>query len=308
VLALAPDGPLRIANDKARTLQIAGELGIAQPASIPVRIVDDLSQAIAELGFPFVLKPTVSWTGRSADRVVPVEVINRDEAAQVTKGFLADGADVLAQQWASGRREGVTLFVIDGDVLASFGHVEHRTTPALGGASVVRESIVLPADTFEPAVRLVNAIGLQGICEVEFRRDAAGRPLLMEVNARPAGTMENAVLAGIDFPLMLWRWAAGHPVDRVSEYRAGVRMRGLHGDLRWLRENFRRAGRPDSLPWRRAVCAFATEFLKTRHYDYFDRRDPMPFMIELLGIAASGRKRFTTNNSSFSNFPRDLVP
>ncbi len=308
VLALAPDGPLEIANDKARTLQVAHELGIAQPVSIPVRTADDLPRAIAELGFPFVLKPTVSWTGRSAARVVPVEVVNRDEAVRATEGFLADGAGVLAQQWACGRREGVTLFITASDVLASFGHVEHRTTPPLGGASVVRESITLSPDVLEPAVRLVRAIGLQGICEVEFRRDAAGTPLLMEVNARPAGTMENAILAGIDFPLMLWRWAAGLPVDHVSEYRVGVRMRWLHGDLRWLRENFQRAGRPDSLAWRRAVWAFAAEFTKTWHYDYLDCRDPMPFLIELLSIAASGRRRISTVDSSFSHSPRDLVP
>ena len=308
VLALAADGPLGIANDKARTLQIAHELDIAQPVSIPVCTVDDLSQAIAELGFPFVLKPTVSWTGRSAARVVPVEVINRDEAIRATEGFLADGAGVVAQQWASGRREGVTLFVVDGDVLASFGHVAHRTTPLLGGASIVRESIDLLPDTVEPAVRLVKAIGLQGICEVEFRRDAEGRPLLMEVNARPAGTMETAILAGVDFPLMLWQWAAGLPVDRVNEYRVGVRIRWLRGDLRWLQENFRYAGRPDSTPSRRAVWTFAAEFAKTWHYDYFDRHDLMPFIIELRGLAASGRRRFATNEPSSSDSPRDFVP
>jgi predicted ATP-grasp superfamily ATP-dependent carboligase len=308
VLALAPDGPLRIANDKALTLQIALELGIAQPVSIPVDTVEGLSQAVAELGFPFVLKPTVSWTGRSADRAVAVDVINREEAVKITEGFLAGGAGVLAQQWASGRREGVTLFVVDGDVLASFGHVEHRTTPPLGGASVVRESIDLLPDIVEPAVRLVKAIGLQGICEVEFRRDAAGRPLLMEINARPAGTMENAVIAGIDFPLMLWRWAAGLPVERVNEYRAGVRIRWLQGDLRWLRQNFGRAGRPDSMPWPRAVWAFAAEFVKTWHYDYFDRRDLLPFMSELASVAASGRRRFATDDSRISYPPHDPIP
>ena len=308
VLALAPDGPLEIANDKARTLEVARQLGIAQPLSVPVHSVLDLSRAIAELGFPFVLKPTVSWTGRSAARVVPVEVVDRAEADRVTEGFLADGAAVLAQQWASGRREGVTFLVSDGEVLASFGHAEHRTTPALGGASVVRESVVLAADILDPAVRLVKAIGLDGICEVEFRRDGAGRPLLMEVNARPAGTMENAILAGIDFPLMLWRWAAGLPVEPVHDYRAGIRMRWLQGDLRWLRENFRRAGRPDSLPWRPAVWTFAAEFARTRHYDYFDRRDPAPFMIELLSIAASGRRRLGPDDPAPDHSPHDPGP
>ena len=61
---------------------------------------------------------------------------------------------------------------------------------------MIRESITPPADTLDAAVRLAKAIGLQGPCEVEFRRDAAGRALLMEINARFAGTIENAVQSG----------------------------------------------------------------------------------------------------------------
>lgn len=290
MLALAPTDALKVANDKARTLEIARELGIAQPRSIQIDTVDDLAAAIAELDFPFVLKPTVSWTGQSADRVVPIEVIDKAEAVAATERFLADGTGVLAQQWACGRREGVTLFVVDGEVLASFGHVEHRTTPPLGGASVVRESVVVPPDTLDSSVRLVTTIGLQGICEVEFRRDAADRPLLMEVNARPAGTIENALLSGIDFPLMIWQWANGLKVDRVDAYRAGVRMRWLQGDLRWLRENFRRAARPDSVSRGRSFWIFGTEFVRTRHYDFLDWHDLGPARAELLNVAASGRR------------------
>jgi predicted ATP-grasp superfamily ATP-dependent carboligase len=289
-LALAPNSALKIANDKARTLQIARDLGIDQPKSVPVDTMADLPRAIAELGFPFVLKPTVSWTGRSSERVVPIEVIDEAEAAAEAAQLLWAGAGVLAQEWARGRREGVTLFVTDDDVLASFSHVEHRTTPALGGASVVRESIAILPDTLDASVRLVKAIGLQGICEVEFRRDANNRPLLMEVNARPAGTMENAILSGIDFPLMIWRWATGLPVERVDSYRSGVRMRWVQGDLRWLRENYRRSGRPDSVSRIRSFWIFGTEFARTNYYDYLDWHDLGPFRAELFGVAANARR------------------
>ena len=144
----------------------------------------------------------------------------------------------------------MTLFVVDGEVLASCAHVAYRTSPALGGVSVMRESIPMPQDIYSAAVCLVTAIGLQGVCEVEFRRDARGRPLLMEINARLAGTIENAMRSGIDFPMMVWQWASGLPVDRAGGYRTGVRTRWLQGDLRWLGNNQRRAGRPDSVPRR----------------------------------------------------------
>jgi predicted ATP-grasp superfamily ATP-dependent carboligase len=280
-LAVAPDAALEIANDKARTLEIAAKLGIAYPASVQVHGLDELRAAEADFGYPFVLKPTVSWTGKGADRCVPVDVAGEAEALEVTRCFLETGAGVLAQQWACGRREGVTLFIVGGEVVASCGHVAHRTSPPLGGASVVRESIAVPWEILDASVRLAQAIGLEGTCEVEYRRDANGRPLLMEVNARLAGTLENAVKAGVDFPLMIWQQSTGQPVRPARTYRTGVRTRWLHGDLRWLRENRERAGRPDSISAARAAWVFATEFARTRYYDYFDRGDLGPALAEI---------------------------
>lgn len=288
-LAVASDAVLEIANDKTRTLEVADKLGIAYPRSIQVDGPDDLPGIAAEFGFPFVLKPTISWTGKSAIRLVPIEVTNSTEALDATLQFQAAGADLIAQQFASGRREGVSLFLVGGEVLAYCGHVAHRTSPLLGGVSVLRESIVVPEEVLDASVRLAKTIGLEGPCEVEFRRDADGKPLLMEINARLAGTLENAIQSGVDFPLMTWRWASGQSVSRVESYRTGVRTRWLLGDLRWLHENLFRNGRPDTVPRSRGLWLFASEFARTRHYDYIDVRDPGPAIAELQSIVRSFR-------------------
>jgi predicted ATP-grasp superfamily ATP-dependent carboligase len=183
----------------------------------------------------------------------------------------------------------VSLFLVGGEVLAYCGHVAHRTSPLLGGVSVLRESIVVPEAVLDAAVRLAKTIGLEGPCEVEFRRNADGKPLLMEINARLAGTLENAIQSGVDFPLMTWRWASGQSVSRVESYRTGVRTRWLHGDLRWLHENLFRNGRPDTVPRARGLWLFASEFARTRHYDYIDVRDPGPAIAELQSIVRSFR-------------------
>jgi predicted ATP-grasp superfamily ATP-dependent carboligase len=290
VLAIASDAALEIANDKDRTLEIAAKLGIETPTSIQMDTLDDLPAATAQLGFPFVLKPTVSWTGQAAERVRPIEVVDKAEAMDAMRHFMAAGARVLAQQLACGRREGVTLFVVDDEIIASFAHLEHRTTPPLGGASVVRESIPLPNDIYTASIELVRAVGLQGPCEVEFRRDADNRPLLMEINARLTGTVENAMIAGIDFPLMTWQWATGLPAQKTDKYRNGIRMRWLRGDLRWLRENYGRVGRPDSVPRRRALFTFLAEFTRTRHYDFWDWRDPGPAVADILIMTAKASR------------------
>jgi predicted ATP-grasp superfamily ATP-dependent carboligase len=291
VLALASDATLEIACNKDRTLEIARKLDIAAPRSILVRSTAELPAAYAELGFPFVVKPTLSWTGRADNRLMATLVVDEAEAAEATKGALDAGADVLAQEWASGRREGVSLFIAGGEVLAAVAHVAHRTSPPLGGVSILRESIVPPDDILAPAIALATEIGLEGACEVEFRRNKAGRPLLMEINPRLAGTIENAVRAGVDFPLMIWRWATGLPVERVASYRAGVRTRWLHGDLRWLRQNHQLSGRPDTVSKGRGLWLFATEFARTRYYDNVDRRDLAPALTELRVTAAAFRTR-----------------
>lgn len=290
-LALPPDSVLEVANDKDRTLAVARNLGIGYPKTMRVDHAEDVPAMLAEFDFPIVLKPTSSWTPQANDRLQPIEVIDEKEAEDVTRRFLAVGAGVLAQEWVGGRREGVSLFIINGEVLASCAHVAHRTSPALGGVSVMRESIPLPQDIYTQSVSLATIIGLEGVCEVEFRRDAHNRPMLMEINARLAGTIENAVHSGVDFPLMIWQWATGLPVNRVESYRTGVRTRWLLGDIRWLRDNRNRAGRPDTVSRSRARWIFTTEFVRTRHYDCVDRRDLGPAIAELQIIAASAASR-----------------
>jgi predicted ATP-grasp superfamily ATP-dependent carboligase len=291
-LAVASDAALEIANDKTRTLEVASKLDIAYPKSVQVTSVEDLSQAEEQFGYPYVLKPAVSWTGAVANRMVPLEVMNQAEATEATTRFLATGCEVIAQQLATGSREGVSLFIVNGELLGYCGCAALRTTPPLGGVSVMRESIPVSDELLNTAVSLATTIGVEGASEVEFRRDASGRPLLMEINARLAGTLENAIHSGVDFPLMIWQWGTGQPVQKVQSYKTGVRTRWLAGDMRWLWDGVMMAGRPDSVPLSRGLLTFTSEFFRTRHYDFVDRRDMRPAFAEMWDTAGIIKKQW----------------
>jgi hypothetical protein len=84
---------------------------------------------------------------------------------------------------------------------------------------------------------------------------------------------------------MIWQWGTGQPIEPVKSYRTGVRTRWLAGDLRWLWDGVLKAGRPDSVPLTRGVWTFATEFFRTRHYDFVDRRDMRPAVAEMWDTA-----------------------
>lgn len=296
-LALASEAALTVADDKARTLSLCTELGIPIPRTASIDKIEDVRSGLAEVGYPAVVKPTQSWPRRRGieQRLQSHDVVDEREAVAAIGDLMAAGATVVAQEWVPGRREGVMLFYAAGQVSAEFAYIEHRTVPILGGASVVRESIPVPADVRESAVALVQTLDLEGYSVIEFRRNAAGQPVLMEINARLSGSVELAMRCGVDFPKMLWQWATNQLIDTVGSYRSGVRMRWLHGDLRWLRATLMDRGRPDSLPPTRAIGAFVSSFFQRGYYDGFDLHDLRPFLTQLRATLSSVHSRTMTD-------------
>jgi predicted ATP-grasp superfamily ATP-dependent carboligase len=98
----------------------------------------------------------------------------------------------------------------------------------------------------------------------------------MEVNPRLSASVELAVRAGIDFPRLLYQWANGDRITMVKEYRAGIWMRYLRGDLAATVATILQRGRPGVTPPSRALLEFASSFSIPMGYDYFDWRDPVP--------------------------------
>ncbi|MGZ4416795.1 MAG: ATP-grasp domain-containing protein [Gaiellaceae bacterium] len=149
----------------------------------------------------------------------------------------------------------------------------------------MRESLPLSPELVEPAQRLVQAARLEGVSEIEFRRDASGRLLLMEINPRLPATVELAVRAGVDFPLLVYRWALGRSLPPASPYRTGLRLRWLGGDLRWLIETMRAQGQPGIMPLSEASRTFLGDFLRPSAYDYLHWNDLRPAAVAISTLA-----------------------
>jgi predicted ATP-grasp superfamily ATP-dependent carboligase len=86
---------------------------------------------------------------------------------------------------------------------------------------------------------------------VEFKVDPRdGQAKLMEVNGRFWGSLQLAIDAGVNFPLLLYRLATGQTVAPQMEYRVGVRSRWLLGDLDHLLIRLAHSSSPDG-----SVCS-----------------------------------------------------
>ena len=123
---------------------------------------------------------------------------------------------------------------------------------------------------------MIRAIDLEGYSEIEFRRDDAGTPYLMEINPRLSASVEIAVRSGVDFPHLVYLWAAGEPVPTVTTYRTGGWMRHLRGDLMTTIAACRQRGRPEVMPAMQALMGFTASFFTPMSYDYLDWADLGP--------------------------------
>jgi predicted ATP-grasp superfamily ATP-dependent carboligase len=275
-LALTSEAALAAAASKTSTYAAADRIGVRRPRGLELSSADAAGAALREIPPPVVIKPDRSWLADGGRRVQATVAVDAADAERLARGLIELGARVLVQEWVPGRREAVSLLRQEGEVRMRFAQVAHRMAPPLGGSSVLRESIRPPADVSDAAERLAAELGLDGYSEIEFRRDADGRAVLMEVNARLSASVEVAVRAGVDFPLGLHTWAMGGVVPAVTGYREGLRMRWLGGDLSWLWRTFSSQGMPDSLPAGQAAALFATDFLRPAAYDYATISDPGP--------------------------------
>jgi len=277
-LALADERALAIAVNKERTLEAARRLGLHVPREVVVRELGNVAVALREIGLPAVVKPCESWlwNGREGARLGAQLVVTPAEASQAVAAVTRFGGDALFQQFLTGRREAVSFLYADGEVHARFAQWARRTSPPLGGDSVLRQSIAIPSDIGTQAEALIREIDLEGYSEVEFRRDAAGVPYLMEINPRLSASVEVAVRAGVDFPYLLYQWASGGPIERVAGYRIGGWMRHLGGDITTTVAAFRERGRPGVARPVQALVEFGLTFLRPMAYDYLNWRDPLP--------------------------------
>ncbi len=292
-VALAGEGALAVAVNKEQTLAAAKRLGIPVPRECVVRALDDLPEAVRVIGLPAVVKPCESWLwcGARGSRLAPQLVVTAGEARRAVRDLLQFGQAVLVQRLLTGRREAVSVLYADGEIYARFAQWALRTRPLLGGESVVRQSIPVPADIGRYAELLVRDLDLEGYAEVEFRRDEAGVPYLMEINPRLSASVEIAVRAGVDFPFLLYQWARGGPVDRVATYQTGGWMRHLGADIEVTIAAWQERGRPGVASPARALLGFGRSFLTPMGYDYFDWADPRPAVQAARGFMRASARR-----------------
>lgn len=279
---------IELVQDKRRMLLIARDVGVDCPKTFMLEERERLQDVAGKLRYPVVIKPRLSryraglgWMfGSVLYAASQKELIAKYEQAHAKIPF------PLVQEKVEGEGRGVFALLWCGQLKAAFCHRRIREKPPWGGVSVYSESVALDKELVEKSVALLKAINWHGVAMVEYKIDSNdNRAKFMEVNGRFWGSLQLAIDAGMDFPLMLYRLATGENLPPKFDYRVGVRSRWLLGDLDYLLIRLKHPQNPDgtrcSVPSRLRTCVDFLKFWEPHgRNEVFRLGDPYPAWFE----------------------------
>ncbi len=231
-LPFAPYKTVMALSDKISLVELARSLNIPVPESRMFKNAAELEGVV--VSYPCVLKPALSRIFTGDDWIhTHVKVIHDEAGLQqaLERSPYLKTTPFMLQSFIPGHGGGVFCLYNKGQPLQFFAHERLREKPPEGGMSVLSRSVPVTEELKSITEKLLNAVEWHGVAMVEFRISPDGRPYLMEINTRFWGSLQLAVDAGVDFPLMLANAQLGRPVVNIQDYNYDQRLRWLLGDL-----------------------------------------------------------------------------
>jgi D-aspartate ligase len=225
--------------DKARTYRLAAAAGIDVPRMVPITDAADIERAIEEIGFPCALKPLRSHEfGRSYRHRKAFIVRTAAELRWLLAETARRGLAMMAIEIVSGGDDRLCSFYayIDehGRPLVGLTKRKIRQYPTLFGLGSYEVTDVAP-DVAAAGARFFAAVGVRGLANVEFKRDARDGTLrLIECNHRFTASNELVRAAGVDLAWLAYARLAGAAPPPLDTYRPGVTLWNPLRDLRGI--------------------------------------------------------------------------
>jgi D-alanine-D-alanine ligase len=201
-----------IGMDKLRSKRLAQAAGVPTPEFVLLHTASDLDLALKRLGLPLIVKP-----GSQGSSVGMARVERAEDLPAAWKDARRIEPTVFAEQWITGGE--YTVGLLQGQALPAI-RIETPRSFYDYEAKYLRDDTRyfcpsgLSAQAEQQLAKLAlasyDACGAEGWGRADFMMDAAGQPLLLEINTVPGMTDHSLVpmaarAAGIDFDELVWR-------------------------------------------------------------------------------------------------------
>ena len=221
---------IEFVRDKRNLMEFAETHGIPTPKTF--QISPSLSPSslmaegrVGEIPIPAVIKPRISsgsfgiiYVKKREDLIPSYQSVHVRYPFPLIQEWIPDGGGTFGLS---------ALFDEASNIKAAFVHKKLRMYPVQGGPSTLREGVEHP-QIMELGLSLFKSLNWAGVGMVEFKVDPRdGIPKLMEINPRFWGSLQLAIVSGVDFPYLILRMARGESFEPILRYNVGKRCRWL---------------------------------------------------------------------------------
>jgi len=199
-IPLASWAEMEKASSKDKTMDFAESIGVRIPKKYALPSEID--------HFPVVLKGTKE-SGH-------INYVNSQEELEKL-----DQTDSIIQEYIQGEGYGFFALMDHGQEKAIFMHKRRREYPITGGASTSAVSIY-DEKLKETGLKILRGLNWHGVAMVEFKKNPQGEFVLMEINPKFWGSLDLAIVSGVEFPYLAVKLALGENFDPVLDYKKQV--------------------------------------------------------------------------------------
>lgn len=219
IIVACPDyESLNQLHPKDQFSNTVSKLGIKYPQTL---LSNNLS-VDSDLKFPILVKPIDASGGRGIR-----EVGNSSDLSKAVKDIEEEfNQNSIIQELIKGDDYCLTVVCKEGEILASAAYTNIQRFPCKTGAGIVREAIN-PEIFLDSATKLMKAVNLTGIAEIDYLWDKKAEPYILEVNPRFGGGIFQCVESGIDFPAILYKIFTNQKIeaDVIGQFQIGTKTK-----------------------------------------------------------------------------------
>jgi len=227
---------VEITNNKLRFYEFLKEKGLKVPKFHPVRKADELLEACTAVGYPnnAVCVKATELSGSRGIRIIDASKSRYDilfgqkpnsfyttfEELQATLREKSEMPEMMAMECLPGEEGSIDLIADHGKIL----YMAYRESN-VNLASIPQEAtLAYNEEAYEIAREVIAALELDGNADLDFKYDADGHPVLMEINPRIAATMQIFKVGGMNLPYLRIKQLLGEELPKV-DIKYGVKMK-----------------------------------------------------------------------------------
>lgn len=222
-LALPPKESYECARSKARLAGYCRKAGVRIPPTIVVTSAEEFYNRAREINYPAFVKMPTGSAGIGIRKVSSCEeaISAFDDMGRFYK--IMDPEHLPIIQTCVGGDDYCSTFLFDhGEYRSSMTYHNIVDFPHNKGMGALRETV--DANPLERiGQELLEKLGWNGVCEIDFRWDGLSEPWLIEINPRFWGGLAQSIESGWIYPMWMYSLAIDGQIEPQKPEKIDVR-------------------------------------------------------------------------------------